>query len=355
VGWLRCFAVFVCLVFGSPTAALALDPPFGGTVWVDKDIIKPDDWTAYQRLTYSGIAPRNVYDRRDNVYLTRPMHIFEATYADAPEVEVRVNSNDFSSAVAGQYAAGYAEMFGRLPTPLRTDMDTLTIHGGGALPFGGLDNGLLIHVDVEPTTVDFLEEILVHEATHAIYDDNHRLAPAWMAAQAADPTFISTYARDYPDREDVAETLLMWFAVRQRSDRLDAATVAATESAIPNRLAYFDALPFSYSESTPGDINFDGHVNAADYVMWRKNQYQTLTQYIQWRSRFGKFSSAGSGASVTRSSTAVCEPASGLAIVVVAIYAISCRRSRASIPSRHLNQTQRGQSRRCGFWNYEKV
>ena len=318
--------LLVYLVLVADTAAVASEPPFGGTVWVDKDIIQPGDWTAYQLLSYSGIASRFVYDRRDNVFLTRPMHIFQATYADAPAIEVQVNSNDFSTSIASQYAASYAEMVGRLPTPLRADLETMTIHGGGALPFGGAENGILIHVDVEPTTVDFLEEILVHEATHAIYDATHSLAPAWIAAQAADPTFISTYARDYPDREDVAETLLMWYALRHRSERLDAATIVATEAAIPNRLAYFDALPFDLSESTPGDINFDGDVDAADYVMWRKNEYRTQVQYEVWRAHFGQTAGSGADAFAFTSSAIVPEPATGLPMLIGTIIAIFSRR-----------------------------
>ena len=244
------------------------------------------------------------------------MHIFHATYADAPEIEVRVNSNDFSTSVAAPYAASYSEMVGRLPMSLRADLETMTIHGGGALPFGGSENGILIHVDVETSSVDFLEEILVHEAAHAIYSATHDVAPAWQAVQAADPTFISEYAREHPNREDVAETLLMWYALRYRSNRLDSATIAATETAIPNRLAYFDALSFDASASIPGDINYDGHVGAADYVMWRNNPYRTQSQYDLWRAHFGQSAGNGSGNTV---SPAVPEPATRLLLMIASV------------------------------------
>ena len=51
---------------GTGTQAVAQDPPFWGTVWVDPDIIRPGDWTAYQTMSYTGIAQRSVFDRRDN-------------------------------------------------------------------------------------------------------------------------------------------------------------------------------------------------------------------------------------------------------------------------------------------------
>ena len=244
--------------------ALAQNPPFSGTVYVDRDIIRPDDWSAYQSLSYVGIAPRFVFDRRDDAFSTKPMHIFNATYADGLPIEVQVNSNDFSIGPAETYAIRYAAQVGRLPTSLRADVAMLAIHaGGGSLPWGGGNNAILIHVDIDLAILDFEEEILFHEAAHATYGPDHDSAPAWQAAQAADPTFISDYAREHPTREDVAETLLMWYAVRYRSDRLDAATIAATEAAIPNRLAYFDALPFQLAMPI-GDFNGDNSVDAAD-------------------------------------------------------------------------------------------
>ena len=42
----------------------------------------------------------------------------------------------------------------------------------------------------------------------------------WLAAQAADPTFISDYAMEFPEREDFAETIPAWFAVRFRPELL---------------------------------------------------------------------------------------------------------------------------------------
>ena len=54
--------------------------------------------------------------------------------------------------------------------------------------------------------------------------------------------FISTYARDNPQREDIAESVLPWLAVRYRPERISSTLAAIIVQAIPNRLAYFDAL-----------------------------------------------------------------------------------------------------------------
>jgi hypothetical protein len=72
-------------------------------------------------------------------------------------------------------------------------------------------------------------------------------------------------------------------------------------------IAYFDL-----EETTPtGDFNLDGQVDAADYVMWRKNGGST-EDYNLWLEQFG--TTGGSGGSAV---AGVPEPAS-LAIVSVA-------------------------------------
>ena len=48
-----------------------------------------------------------------------------------------------------------------------------------------------------------------------------------------------------PDREDIAESYLLYFAVRYRSDRISSELKDTIESAIPNRLNYFDQQNFN--------------------------------------------------------------------------------------------------------------
>ena len=51
---------------------------------------------------------------------------------------------------------------------------------------------------------------------------------------------VSTYARDNPTREDVAESFLPYYALRYLPERLSEADKAAIRNAIPHRIAYFD-------------------------------------------------------------------------------------------------------------------
>jgi hypothetical protein len=74
----------------------------------------------------------------------------------------------------------------------------------------------------------------------------------------------------------------------------------------------------------PGDFNLDGTVDAADYVVWRKNPGGIYTQadYDAWRAHFGQTAGGGAGASAK---AAVPEP-SVIALLIIGALAIYARR-----------------------------
>jgi len=84
----------------------------------------------------------------------------------------------------------------------------------------------------------------VHEGAHSSLDAYHANDPDWLLAQRLDCNFISDYAKEYPLREDIAETYLTYLAVRYRSDRISSELKMKIESAIPNRIKYFDDKKF---------------------------------------------------------------------------------------------------------------
>jgi hypothetical protein len=59
------------------------------------------------------------------------------------------------------------------------------------------------------------------------------------------------------------------------------------------------------SVGLPGDYNNNGVVDAADYVLWRKND-GTPAGYHTWRTHFGQIAGSGAGATAI---AAVPEPA----------------------------------------------
>jgi hypothetical protein len=96
------------------------------------------------------------------------------------------------------------------------------------------------------------------------------------------------------------------------------------------------SLTSDLSAGIAGDYNNNGVVDAADYVVWRKNDGSTNTlpndliggtigtaQYNQWRTHFGQTTGSGSGA---RANAAVPEPATLVLLLVATAGALIRRR-----------------------------
>ena len=246
----------ICLAQTAKSGAsqtVQADPPFSGTIFIDPDIITSSDSTTFQSVSYSGQGSRTMYDRRVNNWITVNAYLFDASFDDGLTAEIQVNPEFDSTSAALAEAQKYGWVIGQLPTALRADVQTVWIHKG-IQPFGGGNNNLLIHIgQADLYAADgILEETFVHEASHTSLDAAHASAPGWLAAQAADGNFISTYARDFPNREDIAESFLLYLAVRYRSDRISQSLAETILQTMPNRISYFDNQSFDmYPISTP--------------------------------------------------------------------------------------------------------
>lgn len=192
-----------------------------------------------------------MFDRRVNGWINNKPFLFDAFYSDGLKIEIQVNNEFGSTRAAQEVAHAYAIEFGRLPRCLREEVKTSWIHKGRKL-FGGGNNNLLVHVgqaeDYKRQGV--LEEILFHEAVHTSLDATYASHPKWIAAQKSDDHFISKYAREHPEREDLAETFLLWFAVRHRPERLDDELLRKIETTIPARLSFLDSVEFDLSPAS---------------------------------------------------------------------------------------------------------
>jgi hypothetical protein len=235
-----------------PLSVVGVAPPFAGTIFIDPDIITSADPTTFQSLSYAGRGDRTMYDRRVAGWITANAYLFDVTFDDGLGTEVQVNPEFGSPEAAEAEARKYAEVIGRLPTALRRYAETVWIHRG-VEPFGGGNQNLLIHTGQAALyeAEGILEETFVHEAAHTSLDAVHASAPGWLAAQRQDGTFISTYAADYPNREDVAETFVPYLALRYRADRISPSLAATIAGAIPFRIAYLDGLPLDMYPIVP--------------------------------------------------------------------------------------------------------
>ncbi len=137
-----------------------------------------------------------------------------------------------------------------------------------------------------------------------------------------DKNFINLKAQELvADNNDGTPIEGLYWQLRflfQGGDSPDSPTI---QMAIDN-VRFCDTLDCTPSIAPTGDYNNDGVVDAADYVVWRKNDTGGQSGYDDWRTNFGS-SAAGLGSSAT----AVPEPAAiVLALVSCLISGVLLRR-----------------------------
>ena len=249
-------------------------PPYGGSTHITPRIIEPSDPTSLRSVTYVGRADRSVFDRRVGSHETVNVFLFAAEYAGRV-VDFEVNPEFGSRDAARIEVDRYAAPLGRLPAVLLSKLRDFEIHGGdGAAGGNSSIRHILIHTVPGQQYIreGVLEEVLIHEGVHAGLDDAHGEASRWREAQGDDGVFISEYARDYPRREDLAESFGPWFALRYLPDRLTAEERWAIATTMPNRLAYFDEQEFDmspYTLATPMMTSAGEDAVTATVRIWR--------------------------------------------------------------------------------------
>jgi hypothetical protein len=233
-------------------SSLANGVLYQGTVFVSSDVLTPASPSSLISVAYEGSREKNTFDRRVNGWVNRNSHVFQASYAcGLPRVAIVVNA-EFNLQEAENQAVRFARILGQLPPGSRKGVREVWVHAGNELAGGG-NSSILIHTDYAQTSGPFLEEVFIHEAAHSSLDWTFGGAvnrESWNAAARADGRFISQYAADQPDREDVAESYGAFLvheaaranpALRSEADRIS--------SAIPNRLNYFRSLGPEYGLS----------------------------------------------------------------------------------------------------------
>lgn len=227
--------------------------PYSGTIFIDPDIINGADPGSLVSVTYTGQGMKTVWDYRVPGWVDINAYLFDVVWNDGL-TSLGVVNPEFGTPAAGEAEVQtYAAALGKVPTCLRTGVNELWIHAGVA-SFGGGNNAIVIHTGrgQEYIADGILEEAFVHEGTHCSLDAIHAGASGWLAAQSADPDFISTYAAGAPTTEDVAESYLPWLAVRHRASRISVANYNTILATIPNRLAYLDGITCDLYPITSG-------------------------------------------------------------------------------------------------------
>tara|TARA_B100001175_G_scaffold290519_1_gene275038 strand:+ start:474 stop:1244 length:771 start_codon:yes stop_codon:yes gene_type:complete len=224
---------------------------FPKNLYTDCDIINKKDPTSFQKLSFVEEKKINFWDRRKQKSSgwnksNFKAFIFKAEFEKSKNVLIRVNSEFKTKEKAEELALKYGNMAGQLPNFLRTGLKTVTIHKG-AKAWGGGNNDILIHISDREAKGKCVEEIMIHEGGHTSLDGAWGGLikwNVWKKTIKADKKYISKYAKRFPKREDVAETINWWIAVRCKLDRISQTNYKKIIEGIPNRLKYLDEQNF---------------------------------------------------------------------------------------------------------------
>jgi hypothetical protein len=186
--------------------------------------------------------------------LTTDALVFEATYRCSPDtVDVLVNP-EFSEEQAFDQAVRFARIMGQMPIASRVGVREIHINAGNEVAAGG-NSMVMFHTEYADAIGTWIEEVFLHEAAHTSLDyvfEGSVDEDLWAQAVSLDGKFVSQYAADFPDREDIAESHVA-FIIRELSrdnERLlDSA--AKIEALIPARLAYFESLGADFGPLSP--------------------------------------------------------------------------------------------------------
>lgn len=194
------------------------------------------------------IDRRRYYDVGEREWLYSDFYIFEAGYEKGRRIEVQVSFDNGQRSWHDAYLTAllYAKQLGFVPPDLRAPTHTITIHNNYNGLRGGNNNIIIFEQrGAEHIQAGSIEEALFHEATHNYFNDlmfkkTHPQYHLWKQAQQKDDDYISYYARNN-DYEDVAESLIAYYAVKYKSHRIiNHQTKILT--AIPYRMYYFEKL-----------------------------------------------------------------------------------------------------------------
>lgn len=214
-----------------------------GAVFIGPNTIVASDPSTFQTLTLYTTSIRNVPDNRVGNNVDIEVRIFDAIFENGKRIEMIVNTEIESLAEAEEQARIYAHIIGQLNTFLIDGINEVYIHPGNAF-FSGLPGGIVVHTgeaNEEHLPRGVLEEVMAHEAAHAALDVTYLRSPELQQAQKLDVTFISEYARDNPETEDLAESYGAYL-IYKNSGRNEASLVNSIENELGARMSFFEAI-----------------------------------------------------------------------------------------------------------------
>ena len=238
-----------------PVKTISLSKNFifkGGSEWKDGDIINKKDPSNFIKLSFVEKKKVMGYDKRtlSNKYTkdgwgksSFTVFVFNASFENSKDILINVNDEFKTNKKAKKQAIKWAKIYGQMPNFLKKNVKEITIHKGKAGWAGG-QGTIVIHTDyLTNENKKYAEELMFHELTHASLDwwwGGSVNEKKWLNAVSTDKYYISEYAWELPGNEDLAETVLWWYASRCKVDRISKKNNEKINKFLTNRFKYLD-------------------------------------------------------------------------------------------------------------------
>jgi len=214
-------------------------------VSTDFDFIRNSDPNALESVQFIGWSQQEMPDRRIDALFAKA-YVFQTTYQDKTGVQIWAHQDFGDQETAGNYVKKLADAIGQQPHFNRVNLNHVVLHKGDETAFAEEEGRFFIiyseNMDTRIRNHD-LQETVFHECAHVAFESAHAEAPAWRKAQQADAGFITAYAAEHPEKEDLPESALFAYVLLNYPGRLDKDVEKSVQLQMPNRLTYFGALP----------------------------------------------------------------------------------------------------------------
>jgi hypothetical protein len=200
---------------------------------------------------------RLFYDKSIPSFIDYPAHVYKINFGDGLSVDFEIYT-EFSQEEALAIKQKYAPLIGQLGKELRKNIKSIEFLKGDytasaqrnndlsysniTIPIDWLNNNVETRPDGDRT-----EELFIHEATHLSIDPYVYGQRGWNDAVYLDGNYLSTYAKDNPESEDIAETFQAYIAVKYFPERIKSSLRDTILSICLNRFKYFDSLNLDLS------------------------------------------------------------------------------------------------------------
>lgn len=245
-----CLAGAVSLLMTS--SAMAVEPTFSSTADTVFDIIREEDPTQFVCLTYEGRDIRQMWDKRMDGESDLNVFLFRAYFAEGPSIDIILNPEFGTVEDARAEAMRYTRGLGQLPLVFRQGIQQFGVHKGDK-GFHGGPGKIFMYQDKVSLRIEqkHLEESLMHESVHASLDRDHARSDRWRAAQNSDPGFVTRYAEDNPEGEDLAETALFAYGLLRHPGRIPPVDSRDILARVPARISVVAEILENVPELAP--------------------------------------------------------------------------------------------------------